>query len=356
MSEQVPQRPEEPQEDRQSRVVPKQPLPELTAAQKAKQEATNTLLQYDRMVELISESLLSQQRFRLRPSTLQELNRISIQGLEKEAGRWRDVPIEIELSEHQPPDWRDVPRYVDEMCDYINDHWASKNPYHLAAYVMWRLNWIHPFVDGNGRTTRAASYYVFCAKLGFHIPGVKTVPEMIAENKTPYYKALEAADDAYKENRVDVTEMEELLRNLLARQMLLVLEKENGKTVPHEITGLTNPGGEMERSKRESKSSRALRSGWSVVVGAVFGGVSLLFFMTLVILSSIGYGVPSDARYLVIIVLSLSGSLSVAFLGGSATARGQIKIPHLEDPLTIAVTGGIATLVILLILGKILFL
>jgi Fic family protein len=136
MSEKVPQGPTEPQQDRQSRVVRKEPLPELTAAQKAEQEATNTLLQYDRMVELIDVALHSKDRFRLRPSTLQELNRISIEGLEKEAGRWRDVPMEIDLSRHEPPHWRDVPRLVDEMCEYINDHWLTTNPYHLAAYVM----------------------------------------------------------------------------------------------------------------------------------------------------------------------------------------------------------------------------
>lgn len=356
MSEKVPQDPAEPQQDRQSRVVRKEALPELTAAQKAEQEATNTLLQYDRMVELIDVALHSKDRFRLRPSTLQELNRISIEGLEKEAGRWRDVPMEIDLSHHEPPHWRDVPRLVDEMCEYINDNWEKRTAFHLAAFVMWRLNWIHPFVDGNGRTTRVTSYYVFCSRLGFHIPGVKTVPEMIAENKAPYYQALEKADAAYKDGNVDVSEMEELLRNLLAKQMVFVLERDNGGGVPPEVAKLSEPNVEAKMIKRESKSSRALRSGWSAMIGAVFGGVALLFFMMLVLLSVFGYPVPSDARYLVVIVLSLSGSLSAAFLGGNATARGRIHVPYLEDPLTIAVTGGIATLIILLILGKSLFL
>ncbi|MBV9180292.1 MAG: Fic family protein [Acidobacteria bacterium] len=68
---------------------------------------------------------------------------------------------------------------------------GDRSAFHLAAYVMWRLNWIHPFVNGNGRTTRAVSYYVLCAKLEVYIPGVTTVPELIGHNKDPYYKALE---------------------------------------------------------------------------------------------------------------------------------------------------------------------
>jgi hypothetical protein len=35
---------------------------------------------------------------------------------------------------------------------------ADATAIHLAAYLMWRLNWIHPFADGNGRTARMTSY------------------------------------------------------------------------------------------------------------------------------------------------------------------------------------------------------
>jgi Fic family protein len=47
---------------------------------------------------------------------------------------------------------------VQSLCEYINDNWQST--VHLAAYVLWKMNWIHPFADGNGRTARAVSYVV----------------------------------------------------------------------------------------------------------------------------------------------------------------------------------------------------
>jgi Fic family protein len=81
------------------------------------------------------------------------------------------------------------------------------------------LNWIHPFVDGNGRTSRVASYLVLCARLGYRLPGTKTIPERIAENKKPYYAALEHADVAWKQDRVDVSEMEKLLQGHLEAQL-----------------------------------------------------------------------------------------------------------------------------------------
>ena len=148
-----------------------------------------------------------------------------MQRLEDDAGRWRDVGMAIGSSRHVPPPPIEVPRYIDELCDYVNERWRDRSALHLAAYVMWRLNWIHPFVDGNGRTTRALSYYVLCSKLGFHIPGVTTVPELVAENKAPYYKALEAADRASETGDIDVSQMERLLGDLLAKQMVEALER-----------------------------------------------------------------------------------------------------------------------------------
>ena len=88
---------------------------------------------------------------------------------------------------------------------------------------MWR-HWIHPFVNGNGRTSRAISYLVFSIKLGHVMPGYPTIPDLIARDKQPYYRALEAADDADLEGRVDVSEMERLLEHHLATQLLSVLQ------------------------------------------------------------------------------------------------------------------------------------
>jgi Fic family protein len=50
---------------------------------------------------------------------------------------------------------RMVLEQIEFMCDYVNDRWAEASAVHLCAYVLWRLNWIHPFGDGNGRTARA---------------------------------------------------------------------------------------------------------------------------------------------------------------------------------------------------------
>jgi Fic family protein len=121
----------------------------------------------------------------------------------------------------------EIPERIEELCDYINEKWEEKSPVHLASYVMWKLNWIHPFTDGNGRTSRAASYLVLCLKLGYLLPGKRTIPDQIAESKTPYYKALEAADEAWENGKIDLSAMKALLRSMLAEQLVAVHEDSN---------------------------------------------------------------------------------------------------------------------------------
>ena len=78
---------------------------------------------------------------------------------------------------------------VQTMCEYVNENWTGKSAAHLAAYVLWKMNWIHPFADGNGRTARAVSYVVLSIKLDGLLPGTPTIPEQIATDKRPYYEA-----------------------------------------------------------------------------------------------------------------------------------------------------------------------
>lgn len=200
----------------------------LTEEEIAELEARNGLLQFDRMLEIAAEAVRSPGEFRLRPSTIAELNRVAVQRLEPTAGSFRTIDVSIENSGHQPPGWEDVPGLVDDLCDYVNENWKGASPIHLASYVMWRLNWIHPFANGNGRTSRVVSYLVLCVRLGSVLPGTKTIPEAIAQDKQPYYEALEAADEGWTQGSLDVSSMEELLRSYLASQLLDIVEKASG--------------------------------------------------------------------------------------------------------------------------------
>lgn len=109
---------------------------------------------------------------------------------------------------------------MDRFFSLVHENWTIQDhPTLLAAYALWRLNWIHPFVEGNGRTARAACYYLICMKQGRLLPGKKTVPERIRENRAPYIDALRAADAAWHDGRYDVTQLAVYLEGLLQDQL-----------------------------------------------------------------------------------------------------------------------------------------
>lgn len=195
---------------------------------KAEAESANVLRQYDYAVAAIGEAM-ERQPFRLRISLIQALHREALKGLSSYAGNWRPGDVEIQHSQHEPVGAHLVSELVEDMCDYVNDHWAERTALHLAAYVMWRLNWIHPFADGNGRTSRIMSFVILSVKLGTILPGTPTYPQLIIEHRAEYEAALDAAEEAWKAKTIDVSKMETLLESLLAQQLVRVHELAGGK-------------------------------------------------------------------------------------------------------------------------------
>lgn len=197
-----------------------------TPEQKADLEARNGLLQFDEVKKLVAESVSG---FRLTPDILRRLQYLAIRDIYTCAGKFRTGAVYLLRSDqdpnlHQPPPWEHVVPLVDGMCEYVNTHF-NMSAIHLTAYVMWRHNWIHPFFGGNGRVSRALSYFVLCARLGYYLPGSPTVPQQIADvpkNRDRYYRALQAADAADRNGRLDVSSMEELVSDCLAAQLYSV--------------------------------------------------------------------------------------------------------------------------------------
>jgi Fic family protein len=191
----------------------------------AQKESFNVIEQFRAVADMVETFLQPDRPFKLRPSHLLHLHRAALDGITAYAGNWRPAGIEIGDSKHKPPAAFEVPERVEELCDYVNEKWTEKSPLHLAAYVMWRLNWIHPFTDGNGRTSRAVFYLVLCIRLRALLPGRLTIPEQIEQDRTPYYRALEAADDAWAEGRIELSAMKQLLGAMLAKQLHAIYEE-----------------------------------------------------------------------------------------------------------------------------------
>lgn len=90
---------------------------------------------------------------------------------------------------------------------------------------------------------------------------------------------------------------------------------------------------------------------WFQPAGFIVGLLTLLFFMGIVGASIFGFVVPESQKFPVLIVFALGCAFSGSFLTGTASASGQLPFFGDKNPLAISATGGIAILVIVLVLG-----
>ncbi|MBK7927226.1 MAG: Fic family protein [Bryobacterales bacterium] len=183
----------------------------------AKIQERNLLRQYDLLTNCI-EIGLRNGIDAFDKYTLWSLNYAAVANIAQFGGRYREEPIYV--GNHCPPHHREVPNQMERFFSVIHENWELLNhPTMLAAYALWRLNWIHPFVEGNGRTARAACYYLLSLRHGQLLPGSKIVPERIRENRKPYYAALQAADVATEQGHFDVSVLANYLGDLLKQQL-----------------------------------------------------------------------------------------------------------------------------------------
>lgn len=176
----------------------------------------NLLRQHDLLTNCI-EIGLKQSHTAFDKYMLWALNGVAVANLSQFGGRFRQEPIYV--GSHIPPHFKEVPELMDRFISTIHENWFDWSPTELGAYGLWRLLWIHPFIEGNGRTARAACYYLLCARFGALLPGAKTVPERIRDNRQPYYAALRAADVAWDQGNLDCSQLESYLAGLLMDQM-----------------------------------------------------------------------------------------------------------------------------------------
>ena len=176
----------------------------------------NLLRQYDFLTNCI-EIGFKQGHTALDKYTLWALNHIAVANISQFGGRFRQEPIYV--GSHLPPHFREVPDLMDRFISTVHENWFNWEPTELAAYGLWRLNWIHPFIEGNGRTARATCYYLLCVRSGSLLRGRRIVPERIRDNRDGYVRGLKAADKAWEAGQLDFSELEAYLAELLEAQL-----------------------------------------------------------------------------------------------------------------------------------------
>ncbi|XP_077456081.1 protein adenylyltransferase FICD [Stigmatopora argus] len=104
-----------------------------------------------------------------------------------EGGRLR--VNQVFVGHHIPPHPQDLQRHMQELVQWLNsDEALQLHPVEYAALAHYKLVYVHPFVDGNGRTSRLLMNLVL---LQARYPPITIRKEQRAE----YYAALDTANE-----------------------------------------------------------------------------------------------------------------------------------------------------------------
>jgi hypothetical protein len=172
--------------------------------------------QYDFLRSVVGASLAVGRPF-LSSEVIKALNFHVITCLHTSAGEYRPCPVVV--GTHNPPAHYRVSALMDDFINLVNRMWEATDAVVLASLVLWRLNWIHPFINGNGRTARAACYFVLCLKAGRWLPGTTILPELIVRERARYVQALQEVDNSLNAGTLDLTPLHTLLSELVGEQL-----------------------------------------------------------------------------------------------------------------------------------------
>jgi len=116
------------------------------------------------------------------------LNQIVQQNIDKEwAGKYRNSDVIIGGSNHKPPEALEIPKMMKNLIVWLKNNEKKLNPIELASILHHKLVFIHPFFDGNGRTSRLIMNIILM-RSGFPLVVV------MKNDRKKYYRTLSLAD------------------------------------------------------------------------------------------------------------------------------------------------------------------
>ena len=137
-----------------------------------------------------------QEQIHRKPSSLEKRDILFLHSLvlkeidPKNSGRYRDKSVGILGSEMELPHPVELDNLMADFLDWLSKDHDDIHPIELAAQAHYKLVRIHPFIDGNGRTSRLLMNMIFMM-LGYP-------PAIISEKDRELY--IGALEKAHKEN------------------------------------------------------------------------------------------------------------------------------------------------------------
>jgi Fic family protein len=158
----------------------------ITVSGKTMREHLEAINHYEAIAfikEIVQKKTLFSEKYLL------QLHHLVLRGIDPEnAGVYRRIQVRISGSDHLPPEPYLVPKLMEELFLWFEQNSAQLHPVVLAAEMHERLVSIHPFIDGNGRTSRLLMNLILLQH-GYVIANIRGDKNA----RLKYYDALESS-------------------------------------------------------------------------------------------------------------------------------------------------------------------
>ena len=138
-----------------------------------------------------------QKKQELDENSILQIHKIILKNIsDADAGHYRNANVRIMGAVHLPPSAIKIPALMAEFMEWYYENEAKLSIVELAAWVHYNIVYIHPFVDGNGRTARLLMNLILLQN-GYP-PAV-----ILNMDRKKYYRVLMEADKGKYNNYLD---------------------------------------------------------------------------------------------------------------------------------------------------------
>lgn len=90
---------------------------------------------------------------------------------------------------HTPPNYGEIHQFIEDLCEFANTENEFIHPIIKASIIHFMFGYIHPFLDGNGRTARALFYW-YLLKKDYSLVKNISISRAILNSRVQYDKAF----------------------------------------------------------------------------------------------------------------------------------------------------------------------
>jgi Fic family protein len=185
----------------------------------AQPDDVRELLNYREAFNLVSEYLESGEP--ITEGLIREIHKRLVEGVrggQGEPGAYRKIQNYVANSRtreviYTPPPPEDVPPLMRDLVSWLRQE-SLVHPVLMAGIAQFQLVHIHPFVDGNGRTSRLLSTLVLY-RAGYDFKRLFTISEYYDRDRSAFYQAIQGV----REQGMDLTGWLEFFVGGLATQL-----------------------------------------------------------------------------------------------------------------------------------------